>query len=124
MSLYSNKLFNFFFNIDSLNKTIELRTAIEEFKKPKYSNLIQNVPVQVYKKKKFLNLNLKVPSFCFYTLDFYINNFFPNINLKDLYFFFNIIVDCSEGFTLSSLKTFPCFWFFNTYKKKLFYYKS
>ena len=118
MNFFSNKFFNFFFNIKHLDFKNILKQNESQKINVKFLNLFKINNFDIKEKSNIINLNFKMPVFCFYILDFYLNNIFENINLKELFFFINIIIINSKPFTTKTLKNFPCFWVFNSYKKK------
>jgi hypothetical protein len=118
MNFFSNKFFNFFFNVKYLNLKNISNTNLNKKIYNEYSNLSTTYNSDIQENINVINLNFKMPIFCFYILDFYVNNLFENINLKEFFLFINIILANSKSFTTKTLKNYPCFWLFDSYKKK------
>jgi hypothetical protein len=118
-NFFSNKFFNFFFNVKNFD--LKNLSKIEKIQNSSYKNLFafsdvsDNNDVKLNKR----NLIFKMPIFCFYELDSYINSMFDTINLKDIFLYINLIIDSPQNFSLRTLKNYPCFWIFHSYKKKL-----
>ena len=118
MNYNSNSFFNFFFNTSKLSLfSLKEKKALKNF--PKYNNILESkinfLNLNTKLKKKTTNLNFKSPVFCFFNLDFYMNNLFENINLKEIFFFINVVI---ENYEPINIKNYPTFWIFNNYQKK------